>query len=135
MKWKLQVQDLVLGCVCALVLATSAACSMLQVQAPKSPSEALAYAYGTVATVRQGAASALQAGTISVGTAQTVLKDTDDARAALDAGETALMTAPVGASGTQPNITTYLATATQLLTAAQKLLPQQGSAAVSAPSK
>jgi hypothetical protein len=118
---------------CCVVLLASA-CSLFQVAKPQSPSEALAYAYGTVATVRQGAASALQAGTISVATAQMVLKDTDEARSALDAGETALMTAPIGASGVQPNISNYLATATQLLTAAQKLLPQPASAGAS-PSK
>lgn len=115
---------------CCVVLLASA-CALFGAATPKSPSQALAYAYGTVATVRQTAASALLSNTISVATAQTVLKDTDDARAMLDAGETALMTAP---AGTSPNITTYLTGATQLLTAAQKLLPQPASAAVGASS-
>lgn len=117
---------------CVVFLA--AACSVFQVAAPKSPSQALAYAYGTVATVRQSAATALESGSISVATAQLVLKDTDAARAALDAGEQVLLNPATGASGTQAtSIEGYLATATQLLTEAQKLLPQLGLAGASAP--
>lgn len=116
---------LLAGCVVLL----GAACTLFGAVTPQSPSEGLAYAYGTVATVRQSAATALQSGTISVATAQVVLKDTDEARAALDAGETVLITAPMAASGAAaPNITSYLTTAAQLLTAAQKLLPQQRAA-------
>lgn len=118
-------RDLRLAVAAGFVVFLSAACSLFGAVPPQSPSEALAYAYGTVATVRQTAATALQSGTINVSTAQTVLKDTDDARAALDAGEAALIAAPVGESSPQPNIQGYLSTATQLLTAAQKLLPQQ----------
>lgn len=95
--------------------------------APQGPSQNLAYAYGTVATVRQSAATALQSGAISVATAQTILDDTDKARAILDTAETLLINTP--ASSPAPNISTYLTDATTLLTAAQKLLPQQGSQA------
>ena len=102
--------------------------SFFGASAPQGPSQNLAYAYGTVATVRQSAATALQSGTISVPTAQTILDDTDKARAILDTAETMLIQAPP--SSTPPNISTYLAEATTLLTAAQKLLPQQGSVAV-----
>lgn len=124
-------KDLQLALAVGCVVFLSAACTLFGAVKPQSPSEALAYAYGTVATVRQTAATALQSGNISVATAQAVLKDSDDARVMLDTGEAALIAAPVG---TTPNITTYLTGATQLLTAAQKLLPPPASAAVGASS-
>lgn len=115
--------------VCSIALFAGCAqlSSFFGASAPQGPSQNLAYAYGTVATVRQSAATALQSGTISVSTAQTILDDTDKARAILDTAETLLINAP--ASSTPPNISTYLAEATTLLTAAQKLLPQQESPA------
>ena len=124
--WKSLKRCLAGACLVGLV----SACSLFGVVAPQSPSQSLAYAYGTVATVRQSAASALQAGTINVATAQAILQYTDTARTGLDTAETLLISAP--ASGTQPNITTYLKAATTALTAAQKLLPQPASASVAA---
>ena len=116
--------------VAGLLVLSFAGCAQLSnffgATAPQGPSQSLAYAYGTVATVRQSAATALQSGTISVATAQIILADTDKARAILDTAETMLIQAPP--SSTPPNISTYLAEATTLLTAAQKLLPQPGSA-------
>ena len=126
--WKKFNFGLVVLC-CALAVS---ACSLFGTAKPESASQGLAYAYGTVATVRQSAATALQSGTISVSIAQEVLKDTDEARAVLDTAETLLINTP--ASGTQPDVTTYLSQATALLTAAQKLLPQQSSGTTAAAS-
>lgn len=123
-----------LFCLVGLV-ACLGGCSLFGAVKPQSPSEGLAYAYGTVATVRQSAATALQSGSISVATAQTVLKDTDAARAALDQAEAVLMTAPVGASSAQPDIQRYLTLATGLLTEAQGLLPKQAANSTAAPVK
>ena len=97
-------------------------CALFGAATPDSPSQGLAYAYGTVATVRQSAASALQTGTITVAQAQTVLDDTDKAREVLDTAETLLIN--TAASSAAPDITTYLSQAATLLAAAQALIPK-----------
>ena len=104
----------------ALSLVVMAGCSQLGLAPAASPSEGLAYGYGTVASIRSTAASALTAGTITTAQAQQILTITDQARAALDAGEAVAITAPTNTAG----ISGYLTTATELLTQAQALLPK-----------
>jgi hypothetical protein len=106
----------------AVLSAMLAGCSIFGVPTPQSPSQAVAYAYGTVASVRNAAATALQSGTLTASQAQQVLTYTDDARAALDAGETVLLQNPSG------DVSSYLTTASNLLTQAQALLPKSASA-------
>lgn len=94
-----------------------AACST--VATPQGPSQALAYAYGTVASARIATSNALAAGSISPATAQQVLAATDTARAALDAGEVLITS---GSTDTT-SIANDIATATSLLQTVQQLLP------------
>jgi len=97
-----------------------AGCSSLGLTPATSPSQGLAYSYGTVAAIRSSAAAALTAGTITTAQGQQVLDLTDKARAALDAGELVAVSAPTNTTG----IVGYLTTATELLTQAQALLPK-----------
>lgn len=114
-----------LGLVIAVV--SLSGCSIFNAATPQSPSQALAYGYGTVASVRNAAATALQSGTLTVAQAQQVLTYTDEARSALDAGETLLVTTPSG------DVSSYLATVTNLLTQAQALLPKAAAATAASP--
>ncbi len=101
------------------MVALLGACTALGLAPASSPSQALAYAYGTLAGIRTGASNALMAGTISTVTAQTILTDTDKARTALDAGEALL----IAGSSDSTSIAGDIATATALITQAQALLP------------
>lgn len=105
-----------------VAMAVLSGCAAVGVATPQSPSQTLAYAYGTVASVRNAAANALQSGVITAVQAQQVLTYTDDARSALDAGETVLIASPTG------DVSSYLTTATNLLTQAQALLPKAATA-------
>ena len=111
--------------VVAMVGVMLSGCASMGVTAPQSPSQGLAYAYGTVASVRNAAANALQSGAITAAQAQKVLTYTDEARAALDAGETLIATNPTG------DVSNYLSTVTNLLTQAQALLPKAAASATS----
>lgn len=67
-----------------------AACASIGVEQPESFDQRLAYAYGTNTAVRSAAANAVTVGTIDKSDAQFILKQTDDARALLDASRLAL---------------------------------------------
>jgi hypothetical protein len=101
-------------------LVVLSACSSLGLTPATSPSQGLAYAYGTVAAVRSSAAAALTAGTLSTSQGQQILDLTDKARASLDAGEMVVVSNPTNVTG----VAGYLSTATSLLTEAQALLPK-----------
>ena len=96
------------------------ACGYLGLAPVKSPSEGIAYAYATVATVRTSASQALQAHTITVETAQKVLADTDTIRTMLDVGEAAV------ASNNPTTAASSLASATVLIGTLQSFLIAQG---------
>lgn len=98
-------------------VATMSACSTVGVQAPQSPSQAIAYGYGTVAALRTQAAQGLASGAVSVATAQKVLVLTDQARTYLDAAKAAL------ASGDTSTTSGQLALAAAIITQVQGLLP------------
>lgn len=104
----------------ALILGVLAACTSLQMAQPTSPSQGIAYAYGTVAAVRTSAAQAVAAGTLSVADGQQVLTQTDNARATLDAAELAV------ASGDTTTAAGKLAAVTAALTSLQTFLQSKG---------
>ncbi len=108
----------------ALILAvTLAGCSNLGLAPAQSPSQQLAYAYGTISAIRTSAAQALGAGTISVADAKKVLADTDTAKASLDAGKAALAS---GTANSQATVANDLATASQVITQVQSFLTSKG---------
>lgn len=112
-------QKILRGVAVVAVVLLLGACSLLGLTPATSPSQGLAYAYGTLASIRTSTANALGAGTISTTQAQSVLTYTDKARTALDAGE-----ALVVAGSTDSNsIAGDLATATSLIQQAQAILP------------
>lgn len=96
---------------------TMSACSTVGVAAPQSPSQAIAYGYGSVAALRTQAAQGLASGAVSVATAQKVLVLTDQARTYLDAAKAAL------ASGDTSTTSGQLALAAAIITQVQGLLP------------
>jgi len=122
--WKQLKRDFWLALFAVSVFGCAAGCSIFGAATPQSPSEAVAYAYGTVASLRQAAATALQGGTISVNTAETILSDTDTARTTLDAAELILQSSPSGSD----TVTKDLSDVMILLQAAQALLPSVGTA-------
>lgn len=110
--------------VCA-AFALLAGCSSLGLAPAQSPSQAIAYAYGSVAAVRTTAAQELTAGQITAVQAQTVLTLTDKARTSLDAAEAVVLTVGSGtATADQANtIANDLAIATSVLQQVQAMLP------------
>ena len=106
--------------ICVSVVAALCGCAAVNVPPPQSASETLAYAYATVAGLRNSATQDLQAGSITVAQAQKVLTITDEARTALDLAEQAEAGA---ASGGVADISQELAAATALVTQVQAILP------------
>lgn len=103
-----------------LLITLAAGCTTLGLTTPQSPSQGLAYAYGSVAAARTSAAQALQSGAITTTQAQQILALTDQARAYLDAGETLIVQ-----GGDTSSVAGDLALATNILAQVSALLPQK----------
>lgn len=91
-------------------------CTPAKLAEPETFSEKLAYAYSTLATVRTGAANALNSKLIKVEDAEHVQRVADDVRAALDTAKA------INASGDLTTAMGKLNAATVLLKSAQNYL-------------
>ncbi len=107
---------------CAVMLACTVldGCSTIGLAPAQSFDQQLAYGYGTVASVRTTAASALNAGAITTTDAQQVLTVTDTARATLDVAGTASKAGDVNTAMGKLQI------ATSLLSQIQQYLSTKG---------
>jgi hypothetical protein len=106
----------------AILVLLLGACSQLGLAPATNLQQQLAYDYSAVASVRQSAAQALQAGTITPAVAQTILQDTDKARQTLDAAE-AIVTS--NSTADLSNVQNDLQIVSQILTQVQAMLPKQ----------
>lgn len=83
-------------------------CAALGLPSPQSFNERLAVGYASVTSARETATSLLNAGKISVGDAENVLEQTDNARAGLDIAREVHATAPDAANAKLTAVLTAL---------------------------
>lgn len=102
-----------------LVISFMPACAQLGVAPATTFNENLAYAYGTVTTIRTTATTALNAKQITADDGQHVLQITDQARTTLDSARIVAKTDLTGAQG-------KLNLATGVLAEVQKFLTSKG---------
>lgn len=109
-----------LGTPLAVVLLLAiVACAQLGVVQPQGFEQQLAYGYGAVTTVRQSAADAIKAKTLTAADGKHVLTITDQARAGLDAAKLA------SSIGNSADAAAKLQLATGILTQLQRYLAER----------